>query len=427
MVAARLKSYCIRRRVADACSEIRDLPFVTTCRERAPGCAGVRILVRMSTDAIQFRAACRTLLEPLSLAGIGTWGLIAFEQIGALWRSGDPRLWPVIATLVVFLAGFLGRGLLRNPAAQQAVVLLQLAAALLNVVLIRSGASPILGVIVAAQLPFVFGGVASVSIVVTSLLAYAWLFAARWQIDRPIFTAAMFGGFQFFALLTARLAHTAEQQRDQLAQVNAHLLATRSLLEAGARDGERLRLSRELHDVAGHSLTALKLNLELALRLPQDEQKAKIEAARDLVDALLDDIRAVVGQLRQHDGVDLAPALRALIEHVPGPRIELDLEPQLRVAQVVQAEAVLRCVQEALTNALRHSSARNVRISVRREGEGVRVEVADDGRGGSTMTPGHGLTGMRERIEDAGGQLDVESLPGQGFRVRALLPQAAET
>ncbi len=380
----------------------------------------------MSDLATQFRATCRTLLEPLSLAGIGTWGLIAFEQVGGLWRGDETRLWSVIATLVVFLAGFIGRGFVAAPIAQRAAVILQLIAALTNVALIQSGSGPILGVIMAAQLPFVFGAGTSVAILLSSLLAYAWIFAAQWETSRPLFTAALFGGFQFFALLTARLAHTAEQQRDQLAQVNAHLLATRSLLTAGARDGERLRLSRELHDVAGHSLTALKLNLELALRLPQAEQMAKITAARDLADALLDDIRAVVGQLRQHDGVDLAPALRALTERVPGPRIELELEPELRVAQVAQAEAVLRCVQEALTNALRHSGARNVRISVRREGEGVRVEVADDGRGSQTPTPGHGLIGMRERIEDAGGSLELVTATGQGFRVRALLPQAAE-
>jgi signal transduction histidine kinase len=403
------------------------VPFVTTCELAAAAAGGVRILARMSPALNSFRATCRELASPLSLAGIGTWGLIAFEQIGALWRREDARLWPVAATLLVFLAAFLGREFLRSAPAQRAAVLLQLAAALANIALVQSGSGPILGVIVAAQLPFVFGAAASVAIVVGSLLAHAWMFHARWEVSQPLFTAALFGGFQFFALLTARLAHGAEQQRDQLAQVNAQLLATRSLLEAGARDGERLRLSRELHDVAGHSLTALKLNLELGLRLPEPERAARIEAARDLVDALLEDIRAVVGQLRRHDGVDLAPALRALIERVPGPQVELDLDPELRVALVAQAEALLRCVQEALTNALRHSGARHVRISVRREGQGVRVAVEDDGRGRSALAPGLGLTGMRERIEEAGGELEIDTAPGRGFRLRALLPQVSET
>jgi signal transduction histidine kinase len=302
----------------------------------------------------------------------------------------------------------------------------QLVAAWLDVALVQSGAGPILGVIAAAQLPFLFSIRSSVLLVLGSLLIYYAVFALRWSTAQPLFSTLLYGGFHFFALLIARLAHAAERQRDELAQVNAHLLATRSLLEAGTRDGERLRLSRELHDVAGHSLTALKLNLELALRLPEAERAARIVEARDLVDDLLDDIRAVVGQLRQHDGVDLAPALRALTERLPGPAIDLVLDPDLRVARVEQAEAVLRCVQEALTNALRHADSAQIRVSVRHDRDELQVEVCDDGRGRAVVRAGHGLTGMRERIEDAGGRLEFETAPGQGFRVRAHLPLAPD-
>jgi signal transduction histidine kinase len=367
----------------------------------------------------------RGLLEPLNLAAFGTCGLIVFDQIGALAGAGAGRLLPVLATLVSFILGFVATQRLTRPAAQRAALLVQLAAALGNVMLVQSGSGPILGVIVAAQLAFLFGMPAAAGVVALSLAGYGAVFAWGWELERPLFTAAMYGGFQAFALLTARLAHTAERQRDELAEVNAHLLATRSLLEAGARDGERLRLSRELHDVAGHSLTALKLNLELALRLPVGEREAKIASARDLADGLLEDIRAVVGQLRRHDGVDLAPALRALTERLPGPQVELDLEPELRVAQVGQAEALLRCVQEGLTNALRHSGAKHVRVSVRRAGGGIQAEVSDDGRGSAGAVAGHGLRGMRERIEEAGGQLLIDSPPGGGFRLRALVPQVA--
>jgi signal transduction histidine kinase len=378
----------------------------------------------MSEAPHSWRDTCRGLLEPLSLAGIGTWALVASERLPSLWRGEDPRFWPVVMLLLAFLAGFLGREFRRSRAGERAMLFLQLGAALGYVALVQSGAGPILGVIVSAQLPFLFGTRATVLLVLASLIAHYALFAWRWNLDEPLYTTLLFGGFQCFALLTARLAFAAERQRDEIAQVNAHLLATRSLLEAGARDGERLRLSRELHDVAGHSLTALKLNLELALRLPPEERTARIGEARDLVDALLEDIRAVVGQLRQHDGVQLAPALEALVRHLPGPRIELELDPALRVARVEQAEAVLRCVQESLTNALRHADARSIRVSLRREDDALRVEVVDDGRGEATLEPGHGLTGMRERIEDAGGRIAFDTAPGRGFRVLAHLPLA---
>ena len=373
----------------------------------------------------RLHAAFQDLFEPLGLAALGTWGLIVFEQVGALWRRADPTLWPILAILLLFLAMFVLRGALLSRSAQRLCLVVQLAAALADVMLLQSGSGPILGVIVAAQLPFLFGFRSALAIVVAAVLAYAWVFTVCWDTSRPWFTAAMYAGFQFFALLTARLAHTAERQRDELAEVNAHLLATRSLLEAGARDGERLRLSRELHDVAGHRLTALKLTLELALRLPEAERPGKISDARDLVDGLLDDIRAVVGQLRRHDGIELGPALRALTERLPGPQVALQIAPKLRVDEVAQAEAVLRCVQEGLTNALRHSGASQVRVAVERDADTVRVEVVDDGRGRAAVEPGHGLTGMRERIEEAGGRLDIETAPGRGFRLCAVLPQGA--
>jgi signal transduction histidine kinase len=371
---------------------------------------------------VRLQAVLRRLSEPLTLAAIGTWSLIAFEQLGALAPLQPARALAVFATLAVFLAAFLWREFGASPRVQRAALALQIGMGWANLALIESGSGPILGVIAAAQLPFQWSMRIAFAIVLGSVLLHAALFDVYWQTSRPWFVAAMFGAFQSFALLVARLAHTAERQRDELAQVNAHLLATRSLLEAGARDGERLRLSRELHDVAGHSLTALKLHLELALRMPEAERAPRIVAARDLVDALLDDIRAVVGQLRRHDGVLLAPALRALAERVPGPQIELEIDPALQVERVAQAEAVLRCVQEALTNALRHSGARRVRIAARREAGELHLAIEDDGRGRAVFAPGNGLTGMRERIEEAGGRLDFETAPGRGFRVRASLP-----
>ena len=74
---------------------------------------------------------------------------------------------------------------------------------------------------------------------------------------------------------------------------------------------------------------------------------------------------------------------------------------------------------------MRHSGASQVRVAVERDADTVRVEVVDDGRGRAAVEPGHGLTGMRERIEAAGGRLDIETAPGQGFRLCAMLPQGA--
>lgn len=88
----------------------------------------------------------------------------------------------------------------------------------------------------------------------------------------------------------------------------------------------------------------------------------------------------------------------------------------------VQAEAILRCVQEVVTNSIRHSAAVDLWIDVNRTAAGVEVHARDNGRGADSLRPGHGLTGMRERIEQVGGRPQWDSGPAGGFRVDAWIP-----
>ncbi len=221
------------------------------------------------------------------------------------------------------------------------------------------------------------------------------------------------------------MGFAAETARAELAQANAHLLATRSLLENSARDSERLRLSRELHDLAGHHLTALKLNLELAKRLPTDDKPAKIDTALRLSEQVLDDIRGVVSQLREHDGMELKPALEQLSQGWPDVQVSLHVDPMLRIAHVATATALLRCAQESLTNAVRHGHARRIELRLEPAADGVNLGIRDTGTGAAAVTPGNGLTGMRERLQAVGGRVEWASQPGQGFSVQAWVPQTA--
>src|SRR5690606_11830162 len=224
-------------------------------------------------------------------------------------------------------------------------------------------------------------------------------------------------GFQAFAGLLGHYAGMSDRQREHLAAVNAELLATRELLEETARSGERLKLSRELHDVAGHKLTALKLNLARPARDPALAGREEVAVSRDLADELLADIRAVVSQLRAHDGLDLRAALEALARPIPGTRIDVAVEPGLRVEALDQAEALLRVAQEAITNAVRHGRAGTVRLRVQRAGDAVELVVENDGERPAHLRPGNGLTGMRERLEGLGGSLALEPLAPRGLRL----------
>ncbi|HET7844614.1 MAG TPA: histidine kinase, partial [Xanthomonadales bacterium] len=259
----------------------------------------------------------------------------------------------------------------------------------------REFSLPVLVVIVAAELVMCFslrGTIAWLAVFNPLLFAMMW---RHYGAENATLSFLSFGGFQAFAVLCGHYAKSAFEARDRLSEVNAHLLSTRELLEESTRSHERLKLSRELHDVAGHKLTALKLNLARILRSPDATHREDLAMLARLADELLGDIRAVVGELRRHDGIDLGDALETLSRYVDMPRVHVVVAPDAKVGDLPSAEALLRCAQEALTNAVRHSGASDVWLRLERDGGRVRLDVSDNGRGEVPLRFGNGLTGMR--------------------------------
>ena len=221
---------------------------------------------------------------------------------------------------------------------------------------------------------------------------------------------------------TTRLLAEETAARKRLAAANAELEATRELLAQSVRLVERARIGRDLHDVLGHHLTALSLNLEVASHLTEGDARSRIDTAQSVTKLLLGDVRAVVGELRQEEGLDLPAALHKLADGIPQPRVHIGVAPDLSIEDPAAGEVVLRCAQEIVTNAVRHSRAENLWLDVTRSEAGIQVRGRDDGRGAAAVASGHGLSGMRERVEHRGGTLSLETAPGRGFSVTAILP-----
>ena len=129
-----------------------------------------------------------------------------------------------------------------------------------------------------------------------------------------------------------------------------------------SRVNERTRISRELHDLLGHHLTALSLNLEVAGHLSEGRVQEHVQQAHTLAELLLTDVREAVSQLREGGAIDLAAALRPLAENVPRWTIHMDIEDPLTLDDPERAHVLLRCTQEIITNAVRHAGARNLWI-----------------------------------------------------------------
>jgi signal transduction histidine kinase len=116
--------------------------------------------------------------------------------------------------------------------------------------------------------------------------------------------------------------------------------------------------------------------------------------------------------------------LRPLAENVPKLDIHMDIQNPLTLEDPERAHVLLRCAQEAITNAVRHAGARNLWLSAHGDGTQVVMQVRDDGDGAEHLVPGNGLQGLRERLRQCGGQLEVATARGEGFRLTMILPVA---
>ena len=217
-----------------------------------------------------------------------------------------------------------------------------------------------------------------------------------------------------------------------LERVESNEREFRRLARAVARveEDERRRLARELHDGLGQTLTALKHRLAQLGGDVAPEARDRLDAAIALCGDALEDTRALSRLLRPPilDDLGLEAALRALARTLgesSGLSIDVAVEPLPDLDGDLQT-LVFRVAQEALNNAAKHAQAKEVIVRVVARGGFLQLQVADDGRGCDPETMlrsgGSGLGGMRERLRLYGGALELHSAPGEGTRLRAVVP-----
>jgi signal transduction histidine kinase len=286
-----------------------------------------------------------------------------------------------------------------------------------------SSPTPVLLIIIAAEFMLRLESHVAWILLVCLNVAFYTVLDVIWRTENPFYALSLYGGFQAFAALTAGSMKKAQTVAESLRLTNAELLATRALLAESARDGERLRVSRELHDVAGHKLTALSLNLELLRNQSSSPPPRELNLALELSQEILADIRTVVSNLRHHDGIDLHEALTRLISMFPSPVVSLQLQQGLRVSGTETAEALLRCAQEALTNVARHADAAHAYVSLTEDADHVVLSIDDDGRFEGSLELGNGLTGLKERLESIHGSLSIDRGSHGGCRIMARIPR----
>jgi len=290
----------------------------------------------------------------------------------------------------------------------------------------ESGLGSILLMVTACVLPWLLPLPVGIAWLVLSQLALVPVFVRGLNFLplEALMLSLLYAGFSGFIFVTSLVARQQAQARDEQRRLNAELRATRALLAESARTNERTRISRELHDLLGHHLTALSLNLEVAGHLAQGQAQEHISQAHILAKLLLSDVREAVSRLRDDDAIDMAATLLPLADNVPGLAIAMDMPQPFLLDDPERAHVLLRCTQEIITNALRHAEAQQLRLAYRVDGGMVRLQARDDGRGADAPRTGNGLRGMRERLAAYGGRVEIDTAAGRGFALDIQLPLA---
>lgn len=232
----------------------------------------------------------------------------------------------------------------------------------------------------------------------------------------------------------AKLLRTENQRLDALVQERTAELSDLASYLTNAREAEKQRLSRELHDELGALLTAAKMESGWLMRkidnvdgAPLHEHLLRLEGHLDRGIALK---RRIIDGLRPPllEALGLVSTLRLLVEEFAegaDEHVTLDLPEENIVLPPATALAMYRIAQEALTNIRKHAAARQVQLSLRITAGQLELIVADDGNGfrtGWVRGRHHGLSGMKHRVQMCAGDFSVTSQPGQGTRIVAHIP-----
>ncbi|MDQ6899179.1 MAG: sensor histidine kinase [Candidatus Dormibacteraeota bacterium] len=345
---------------------------------------------------------------PLAIAT----GVVIVQAVSLYWRRRHPLAVFAMVACAMLLGAFLGIRASEGPAVFVAAYSVS----------VYAQPQPRLAV-AALGVIAVFGGLGG------SLILRSDAWGTALAVGASSLVAWVIGDYtrnrrQYLVDLQAR-AHVLEQQSEENRRQ--------------AAEEERLRIARELHDVVSHNVSVMAIQAGAARlaggeAVPQSLRSIEL-TARDT----LAELNRLLGVLRRSDagGPSRSPQPGiAQLEDLLAAARESGLQAQLRTTGEPRALpaaldlSAYRIVQEAVTNALRHSGAGRLEVRIDYASSSLTLAISDDGRGASpdslTASAGHGLVGMRERVEIFGGRLETATSPLGGFTVRALLPLDAQ-
>ncbi len=371
--------------------------------------------------------------------GVITWLVVALVTFYN-WYQDTPGLgamliWgplPILLVAGLFLSFIIGYALLgdvyssrKYTALPRLGLIISAFSILILVIIFQYGLIGILAIILVAQLPTLFSPL--MSFMLALLIPLIGAIIDVWFKGSPgmATNALLYALFNLFALLASYRFIAEYKAKLQSQQLLRELEATQVLLSATTKRDERLRVARDIHDVLGHHLTALNLQLEVASHVGPEKVNEHVLRAKSVCALLLADVRETVSEFRKEQDVDLNDALVTLCSDIPRVKITLDIclkQPQLN-ARI--AEIVFRCVQEGITNMIKHSNADQGWVSLSQTDQWLLLTIKDNGysvnHGSRVLVMGNGLKGMEERVIKVDGTMNYD-FSNVGFNLNIKLP-----
>lgn len=341
----------------------------------------------------------------LYFSAIITWLLVAYSVINnsTFDISFFVKSISLLLFIVLFFINTLGFSQTDNLRKAKLTIIAQVFLVWLLIHYDKNNLSPILLVLIATQLANVF--TRKQTLLVLLMINVGYYFVLSQHQEQPYFTVLIFLFFQLFGYSTIEIMIRAQQDREKLAQINQELLATRFMLKESSQRKERLRISRDLHDVIGHQLTALSLNLEVSSHKVPDEFKPMLKDNLQQAKSLLSNVRKVVKEMRNEEQFDLIATLNGLISQLPNCHLEVVNSPCIKSLSLKQQ--LIFCLQEGISNALRHGKADKMILDFEIIDNKLVVSLQDNGISHGNFQFGNGLTGMQERLAEFNGHIEL--------------------
>ena len=346
----------------------------------------------------------------LHFSGLITWSLICFLSLNNL-TFGVEFIWKAVAFLSFYMFFYLviSAKPMTYPRRDQSLISAQIFLVLLLINFDKYNVAAILLVLVATQLASRFSRRQALLIMLLSSASHILIIYQGSIID-SFFQSIIYFMLQLFGFSAIESALREVKAKEELSVINQELVATRFMLKESSQRQERLRISRDLHDTIGHKLTGLTLNLEVASHKVPNEFKVLLQENVVLAKTLLSDVREVVKEMRQEEQFDLVDKLSALVKQLPGCQFYLKSKPIIESLSLKQQ--LMFCLQEGVSNAIRHGKANEFTLIAKRgtstkNKKQLTVCLMNNGSTEINAQFGSGLLGMKERLVDFNGQVDL--------------------